>query len=113
VLTLSAKQFQHLADLTRLRFEAESWEHVGTHYSDRVSALGETRARSLMRFALDEASRFAFTREPEVLKYLNLVFEFGPAFPDDARFSWAREILVTDGPDRMDRLYAAALGQVR
>lgn len=114
-LQFCRRQYRQLARLSRERFEFDAWQHVGAHFGDRVSAIGEERSRALLRFALDEAARFGFTLQRDVLRYVNLVFEFGPSFPADPRFAWATYLLQEDedAPLRMDRLYSAALARVR
>lgn len=109
MITLSPEQLRRLEALRQETFEPSALVHVREHFADRFDEFGDEPCQALLKHALREAAQHGFSLQPEVMKYLNLVFEYGPTFGRLPHFDWAHEI-ITDGlPDRMDRLYTAAL----
>ena len=109
MITFRPEQFRQLEAAGQQRFECNALVHLREQFADRFAEFGEVPCQALLQHALREAAQHGFTVQPEVLKYINLVFEYGPTFGKAEHFDWAHEILTDGFADRIERLYAAAL----
>jgi hypothetical protein len=109
MLSITAAQYLHFELVASRRFERLAWVHVQDHFADRVAGLGDGPAQALLTHALAGAARLGYHNQPEALRYVNLVFSFGPNFPDGAGCEWAGDILRDGLPDGLARVQAAAL----
>ena len=112
MITLRPEQFRQMEADGQQRFERNALAHLHEHFADRFNEFGEEPCKALLQHGLREAAQHGFTLQPEVLKYVNLVFEYGPTFGKVEHFDWAHEILTDGFPDRIERLYAAALAHL-
>lgn len=109
MLNFTHDQFYRLSNAQREAFGAEAWKHLREHYGECVTRLGETRSREFLQDALGQGAALGFESRSDALKYVNLFFEFGPEFATAPCFDWARTIIDSGLPNRMDLLYAAAV----
>ncbi len=111
MLTVNARQWQRLEDWAEQVFLTSARAHVAEHFADRCAHLGPAATEALLRQALDDAKGLGLTLQPQVLRYLSLVFEFGPGFPRRPDDAWARSILGDGLPDRIERLFHEGLAR--
>lgn len=113
MLTIREEQFQAFAQAI---FESWMVEHLEKFFHEETADLGAEEIRSRIRAAVKRAHGHGFVRDPQVSRYVDLTFIFGPAFDQDPGLPWAAEILgdqrVTDPAMRMDLLYGAAQDHV-
>jgi hypothetical protein len=84
---------------------ADVVQHVGTHLSDQIRALGADRTRAIVERALEGAARRGVKKRGGLFKYCSLAMVFGPELDSIA---WVARYLDDPGiesPDeRVERL---------
>lgn len=105
-----------LLELGRVAFERTVVAHVTRHFPRHAAALGEEGTLAAILAARDVASGLGFEGEREITHFIDLTFMFGHDFHASGRHAWAAGILNDaahgNARNRMDRLYAAAVGHL-
>ena len=71
-------------------FEQQMLDHLQRCFPERWPALGEARARELIRAGIARAARHGIDSEGDVCKLVDLMLVFGADF--DERCAWAKDI---------------------
>lgn len=112
MLVIRDEQMLLLSRSLLLRFDQQAFEHVQKYFPERCAALGKKETMGLVRDGLDRARAFGFETCPDLLRYLNLLFEFGREFELSEANAWARPYLAPSDDwlpsKRMDRLMEEA-----
>jgi hypothetical protein len=111
MLVLREEQIAIMARAVRARFADEAYEHLLRYFPDRCAALGKEAAIDEIRQGLKRARGYGFQSEYDLLRYLNLLFEFGEGFEQSQANAWALPYLDPTGRPptvRMDLLMAEA-----
>ena len=106
-------QMDLMAEANRRAFQRRALRHCQDCFPWASALLGDTGVRSYVETGLQKAAAFGFDSEPDPLKYLNLVFTFGPDFD---QLPWAAEILADHSfaaPVRIAILTDTALDELR
>lgn len=94
LLRIRRDQTRVFGDLARQRFDRWLVGHVHRHWPDRIARIGDDSALgAVLREAVARANAFGIARSANIARYVNLVMLLGPGFPDDARVSWAGDLL--------------------
>jgi len=112
MLVIRNEQLRVFSNDLRARFEQEACGHVQQYFPMRCAALGQRRTLDVVRDGLGRAERYGFQTRYDLLRYLNLLFEFSPEFESVEAFAWARPYLdqANQTPTLwMDRLMNEAL----
>lgn len=109
MLTIRAEQMRVLAAPSLARFEERMVRHVNRHFAEACARMGPDEVRDVVAYGCDRALDHGFATEKDLMRYLNLMFTFGPTFDRHPDHAWAAAILSDAGPDRMARLYARAV----
>jgi len=106
-----------LSAFARARFLAWMTRHLETHFPEQCEALGADGVRHTLHTAIAKAHGHGFTREPDVCRFVDLVFTFGLTFDDDERLPWARATLAAlkaaGGTPAIEPLHRAAMLYLR
>jgi hypothetical protein len=93
MLVIRHEQILVLADAMRNRFESEACEHVRRYFPGRCLALGEQALKETVGDGLRRARAYGFQSQFDLLRFLNLLFEFGLDFDRTEEHQWARPFL--------------------
>jgi hypothetical protein len=109
MLVLRSVQLRQMEELSRRSFERRLARHLEESFPEECARLGDDEVRRMCSQGVDRAQSHGFRSERDICKFLNLIVVFG--FEFDRELPWAVEILAVDdpSPERMERLYAAAL----
>jgi hypothetical protein len=114
MMTIRAAQLQALG---RAAFERSAVAHVSRHFPRHVAALGPQGTLGAVDAARRAAIEFGFDDDRDILRFIDLTFMFGHGFHGTDTCGWAAPILDDrtrgNARNRMDRLYAAAIGHLR
>lgn len=98
-------------------FEGRMAKHVKQCFPEQCEAFGDAETREAIREGIVMASDYGITLEPDVCRYISLMFAFGRRFDRDRQLPWAARILndasTTDASTRVARLYEAAIAHAR
>lgn len=92
-LVIRQAQLDVLDALARERFDRWLDAHVRRYFPDMVTRLGADGMQSVLASAVSRAASFGVESGPDVTRYVELVMQLGPDFPDDPRIPWAGELL--------------------
>lgn len=92
------------------RFVFESCEHVRRYFPNRCQALGDAGTLEAVREGLRRGRSYGFESQFDLLRFLNLLFEFGTDFERNDANAWARPHLESNRSPafRMDVLMEEA-----
>src|SRR5690348_8657045 len=90
LLVIRDEQMLMLSRSLLLRFNQEAFEHVHRYFPERCADLGKAESMEWVRDGLERARTFGFESRPDLLRYLNLLFEFGREFERSEDYAWAR-----------------------
>ena len=94
---------EQLAVLTRAlydRFIHMSYEHVCRHFPERRQELGDAATLDAVRDGLRRGRSYGFESQYDLLRFLNLLFEFGTDFERNDANAWARPYLESNRSPR-------------
>lgn len=94
---------EQLAVFTRAlydRFIHESYEHVCRHFPERRQKLGDAATLDAVRDGLRRGRSYGFESQYDLLRFLNLLFEFGTDFERNDLNAWARPYLESNRSPR-------------
>lgn len=98
-------------------FEDRMVHHLEKCFPEQCEALGDAETRKAIREGIVLASDYGITLEPDVCRYISLMFAFGRNFDSDHHLPWPARILndasTPDASTRVDRLYEAATAYAR
>jgi hypothetical protein len=87
--------------------------HIREFFPEECEALGEEGTDELVRYGCMKASAHGFVSGRDVCRYIILMVAFGRDFDRAPEHPWAATILNDEAsigsPERMQRLYSAAL----
>jgi hypothetical protein len=112
LLVIRDEQMLLLSRSLLLRFDQEAFEHVQKYFPELCASLGKDETMEWVRDGLKRARSFGFETRSDLLRYLNLLFEFGREFELSEANEWARPYLVPSDDwlpsNRMNRLMEEA-----
>ena len=112
MLVIREEQLKAFSRHLRARFESEACQHVQRYFPARCDALGRQTTLDTVRDGLRRAHAYGFETRNDLLRYLNLMFEFGLEFEALPTNAWARPYLdrASQNPTLwMDQLMKEAL----
>lgn len=93
MLRIRPEQLRALSGVAEESFLDRLESDARRHFPPRADELGPDGLRPFLRETLAAGRGFGLVAERELARYVNLRLFWGPAFPDDPRTPWAREIL--------------------
>ncbi len=91
--------------------------HLNKFFPEQCQALGQEKTQEAVRYGIQRAASYEITAEPDVCKYVDLMFGFGRDFDTDPRYPWAIAALKDPGtPDptaRINRLCDLAVEKAK
>jgi hypothetical protein len=113
MLTIRKAQVALLAEANWRAFRDRAYRHCQEYFPRTCQLLGEEGVWSYVDTGLQKAGSLGFETRRDLLRYLNLVFTFGPDFHE---LPWAVSILADDSfsaPVRIHILIEAAIDKLR
>jgi hypothetical protein len=83
------------------RFDYDACEHVQRFFPERCAALGKEATMEWVRDGLKRARGYGFESYYDLLRYLNLLFQFGDGFELSPAHAWALSFLESERPARV------------
>lgn len=116
-MKIRKKQMDVYSEAAVQDFEDRMVHHLEKCFPEQCEALGDAETRKAIREGIVLASDYGITLEPDVCRYISLMFAFGRNFDSDHHLPWPARILknaaTTDASTMMDRLYVAAAAYTR
>jgi hypothetical protein len=87
-------------------FEVRMMAHLRKHFPEPYSSLGDSTAREMIRYGMQQAALYEIRGERDLCKYIDLTMVLGKDF--DQQLPWVSKVLNDRGssPDiRICRLY--------
>lgn len=116
-MKLRKEQMEAFSEAAVQDFEDRMAHHLQKCFPEQCEALGNTKTREAIREGIALASDYGITLEPDVCRYISLMFAFGRRFDRDRQLPWAGRILNDPSPmdasAKVDRLYEAATAYAR
>lgn len=113
MLVIRNAQLAALSAAVLSTFERKMVAHLRRVYPEWARS-PEPELVTFVRHGLTQASRYGFTAELEVARYLHVMHDLGPGFDESPEHRWAKPLLTSDlpAPTKMDRLRDAAQYQL-
>jgi len=97
MLCIRDEQMEVLRDVAEQRFRQWLLVHVRKHWPVPVARIGDEQLGGFIDAAIARALEFGIEDSASVTRYVNLVMQLGPGFPDDSRIPWAGDLLRSAG----------------
>ena len=115
MLKLRAEQMQALAQVPRREYQKKMVAHAQKFFPDECAKIGAPNLEKFVQNGIAKADGYGIEDRPDVAKFLNLQFVFGPEF--DRKCAWASEILgndsITSGAAKVTLLSEAAMEELQ
>jgi hypothetical protein len=108
VLIIKSAQIAALNAAALDSFRRRMVDHLTAVFPDRVAAMGTDRVLAAVDDGIRQAAGYRITAERDVARFIDLVVELAPDFPDRPATAWTRAVLddsLTPPSVRLDRLY--------
>jgi hypothetical protein len=93
MLIIRKAQMKVFEEQSRKRFENLMAEHLAEEYPEKVEEMGEEGTKKLIARGIDDAGRYGIDAERDVARYIELMVEIEPAWPNTRRMAWADGLL--------------------
>jgi hypothetical protein len=93
MFTIRKEQMAALIKIEVRTIEDRTLDHLRKTFPQKFAALGEEKARELIRYGVKHVAKYGFKGDPDVTKYIEVMVLFGRDFDADPRLPWAGAIL--------------------
>jgi hypothetical protein len=110
MLIIREAQMEVFRALTGGSFEDHLVEHLRKSFPHRAGTLDEHGLRHVIRYGMERADNYGFTKRGPSRFYIETMFILGSDFDTDPQYPWAFEVLsdqeIEDEVERADALHA-------
>ena len=75
------------------RFEDEMCAYFRAEYPEKYKRAGEPWVRELVQTGTEKAKRYDIYLEPDIARFIDVMFAISPNFDENEKTAWARSIL--------------------
>jgi hypothetical protein len=92
-MKIRPEQMRLFEENAQFLFESRAIRHLREALPSQASAFDDHQLRSRVRTAADQAGRYGFSTEQEIMCFVDTTFFLGPRFDQDPYHAWTRGIL--------------------
>jgi hypothetical protein len=109
MLTIRKAQFAVFEERAAIALRVRLLEWVKRLHPEVFEGLSPATLGDLVELGVLSAARFGIEKEADLVRFLHLMVELGPTFPDQEEYSWTAKILRDEALAPAERLRMVAL----
>lgn len=113
MLEIRSEQLRILGGAARSAFEADAINHFFEYYPHECGRAGREQVTKLVRLGIERALVHGYTKQREVILYINLMMILGSGFDRDPQIPWVarqlNDLSFKDSFERIQRTFSSTL----